>query len=358
MRLILWSNETGMHMATKLKPVPTLDDVAEVAGVSTATVSRCLNSPEHVGEKTRLKVMTVVQQLGYTPNFGAQALAAKRTNTIGAIVPTIDNAIFAKGIQAFQDELENHGITLLVASSSYDPVLEERQIRKLVSRGADGLFLIGLGRSAEITQFLKDRGIPYVASWVFDPDGSGPTVGFSNKEAMYELAHKVLELGHRRIGYISAPRETNDRAAARFEGLRQAVTDCGLNADDIEVEQAIYSFEDGKKAFKALMLRDRKPSVVLCGNDVLAVGAIKMAHEMGLNVPEDVSITGFDDIEIASVVEPALTTVHVPHKKMGNLAARALVGQISEGESAPSIKLKTHLMLRQTLGRPNAAFRT
>lgn len=345
-------------MRTKLKTIPTLDDVAEAAGVSTATVSRCLNSPEHVGEKTRIKVMKIVNQLGYTPNFGAQALAAKRTNTIGAIVPTIDNAIFAKGIQAFQDELENHGITLLVASSSYDPVLEERQIRKLVSRGADGLFLIGLARSAEISHFLKDRGIPYVASWVFDLNVSEPTVGFSNKEAMYELTRKVLELGHRRLGYISAPRETNDRAAARFEGLRQAAIDCGLNADDIEAEQAIYSFDNGKKAFKALMLRDRKPSVVLCGNDVLAVGAIKMAHEMGLNVPEDVSITGFDDIEIASVVEPALTTVHVPHKKMGYLAARALVEQISEGKPAPSIKLKTHLMLRQTLGRPHAEFRT
>lgn len=345
-------------MGTKPKTAPTLDDVAEAAGVSTATVSRCLNSPEHVGEKTRLKVLKFVQQLGYTPNFGAQALAAKRTNTIGAIVPTIDNAIFAKGIQAFQDELEIHGITLLVASSSYDPVLEEQQIRKLVSRGADGLFLIGLARSAEISQFLIDRGIPYVASWVFDPDGNGPTVGFSNKEAMYELTRKVLELGHRRIGYITAPRESNDRAAARFEGLRQAVLDCGLSTDDIEVEQAIYSFENGKKAFKALMLRDSKPSVVLCGNDVLAVGAIKMAHEMGLNVPQDVSITGFDDIDIASVVEPALTTVHVPHKKMGNLAARALVAQISDGKPAPSIKLKTHLMLRQTLGRPHASFRT
>ena len=119
--------------------IPTLEDVAAQSGVSTATVSRCLNSPGQVSKSTRERVMQAVSDLGYAPNFGARALAAKRTNTFGAIIPTMENAIFARGLQAFQDELREHGVTLLVASSSYSPDQEEEQIRSLVTRGADAL---------------------------------------------------------------------------------------------------------------------------------------------------------------------------------------------------------------------------
>ena len=149
--------------------VPTLADVARFAGVSTATVSRCLNAPEQVQEKTRDKVLAAVAELGYSPNFSAQSLAAKRTNTIGAIIPTMDNAIFARGLQAVQEELGRVGATLLVASSSYRRDLEADQIRALVARGADGLLLIGHDRDAEVYAFLDRRQVPVVVSWAYDP---------------------------------------------------------------------------------------------------------------------------------------------------------------------------------------------
>src|SRR6056300_579526 len=141
-------------------PLPTLADVADLAGVSSATVSRCLNAPDKVGQTTKVKVMSAINELGYSPNFGARALAAKRSNTFGAVIPTMDNAIFARGLQAFQEELHANGITLLVASSQYQAKIEEEQIQTLVTRGADAVLLIGFDRMPSIYEFLKKRDVP------------------------------------------------------------------------------------------------------------------------------------------------------------------------------------------------------
>jgi LacI family transcriptional regulator len=167
---------------------PTLQDVAAAAGVSTATVSRCLNFPDKVAERTRSKVMQAVKVLSYSPNFGARAMAARRTNTIGAIIPTMENAVFARGLQSFQDELREYGFTMLVASTSYRPEVEEEQIRALVARGADALLLIGHERSPEVYQFLDVQRIPTLVTWAFDGQSPRPSIGFDNRKAMRLMA--------------------------------------------------------------------------------------------------------------------------------------------------------------------------
>ena len=330
--------------------VPTLEDVAARAGVSTATVSRCLNSPDQVSEKTRDRVMQAVGDLGYAPNFGARALAAKRTNTFGAIIPTMENAIFARGLQAFQDELRQSGITLLVASSSYSPQQEEEQIRALVTRGADALLLIGQDRTPQSYAFLEKRKIPFVVAWVFDGASRRVSVGFDNRQAMKELAREVLELGHRHLGVITADRVGNDRARGRFEGICDALRDAGLDPGTIAVEESPYAIENGAQAFARLMQADPRPTAIMCGNDVLAAGAMRMAAKLGLRVPEDVSITGFDDIELADIVTPPLTTVHVPHREMGRRAAQKLLALRASDDPGPSIELATTLKWRASLG--------
>ncbi len=328
--------------------VPTLKDVADRAGVSTATVSRCLNAPDRVLAKTRERVLEAVIQLGYAPNFGAQALAARRTNTFGAIVPTLENAIFARGLQAFEDELAQNGITLLVASSSYSPEREEAQIRSLVARGADALLLIGHQRSPEIYDFLDKRQIPYVVAWTYAPNNPHMSIGFDNRKAMHELTSRVLELGHRKLAMITAPREGNDRARERWLGVLDAMAAHGLDPDSLQLAEVPYSITDGAAAFETLM--KAQPTAVLCGNDVLAAGAIKAARELGINVPGDVSITGFDDIEIAEIVSPALTTVHVPHRKMGGGAARMLVELCNGAAPGNNVELEATICWRQSLG--------
>ncbi|WP_050927678.1 LacI family DNA-binding transcriptional regulator [Aestuariivita boseongensis] len=330
--------------------VPTLEDVAARSGVSTATVSRCLNTPSQVSATTRERVMRAVSDLGYAPNFGARALAAKRTNTFGAIIPTMENAIFARGLQAFQDELGENGVTLLVASSSYSPQQEEEQIRSLVARGADALLLIGQDRTPKTYAFLDKRKIPYVVAWVFDRTNTRPSIGFDNRQAMKALADEVLEMGHRHLGVITAEREGNDRARGRFEGICDAARDHGINPDSLAVEETTYAIDNGAQAFARLMACTPRPTAVLCGNDVFAAGALMMARKMGLRVPEDVSITGFDDIELAEIVTPALTTVHVPHREMGRRAAQKLLSLRAGDDPGPSIELATTIQWRESLG--------
>ncbi|MEL7253148.1 MAG: LacI family DNA-binding transcriptional regulator [Pseudomonadota bacterium] len=330
--------------------VPTLADVARAAGVSTATVSRCLNAPGQVQKKTRERVLRAVDDLGYSPNFSAQSLAAKRTNTIGAIIPTMENAIFARGIQAVQEELARAGATLLVASSAYKPDLEIQQIRTLVARGADGLILIGHERDPAIYDFLERQNVPVCISWAYDPARAKPSVGFDNRAAMRAMAEEVVAHGHRRIAMISARQADNDRAFERVQGVREAMEAGGLDPADLVVFETDYTIEAGGAALASLVASSPGPSAVICGNDVLAVGAVKAAQKLGLRVPEDISITGFDDMELASVIVPALTTVHVPHRQMGVLAARQLWKMVTENTGGDSLRLDTELRIRGSLG--------
>ncbi|MEM7732594.1 MAG: LacI family DNA-binding transcriptional regulator [Pseudomonadota bacterium] len=332
--------------------VPTLADVARVSGVSTATVSRCLNAPEQVLKKTRDRVLEAVEELGYSPNFSAQSLAAKRSNTIGAIIPTMENAIFARGIQAVQEELGRAGATLLVASSAYKPDLENEQIRALVARGADGILLIGHARDLAIYDFLDRRNVPVCVSWAYDPSQPKPSVGFDNRSAMRAMAEEVLKRGHRRIAMISARQSDNDRARDRVQGVRDAMRTAGIDCSEMTVFETDYTIEAGGAALSTLVASSPGPSAVICGNDVLAVGAVKAAQRLGLRVPEDISITGFDDIELAEVIVPALTTVHVPHREMGVLAARQLWKMVTGSGPADSLELHTKLRLRGSLGPP------
>lgn len=332
---------------------PTLDDVARAAGVSTATVSRCLNEPAMVVPATRERVMKAVEELGYTPNFGGRALASRRTNTVGAVIPTMENDIFARGLQSFQEALSNAGVTLLVASSGYDMEREAEQIRALVGRGADGLLLIGAARPASTYEFLKRRAIPYVLVWSLGSTDDH-FIGFDNRQAAAKLAMRVIGLGHRRLAMIAGITHMNDRATDRVAGVRAAMEKAGLDPAALDVIEAPYTFEDGSNALEKLMAMSPRPTAVICGNDVIAVGAINKAKALGLRVPQDVSITGFDDIDIAMFVEPALTTIHVPHRRMGDAAAEQLLKLIAGKKADDKVEIETEIIERGSLGPPPA----
>jgi len=329
---------------------PTIDDVAHQAGVSTATVSRCLNTPDRVNPDTRERVMIAVNALGYEPNFGARVMAAKRSNTIGAIIPTMENAIFARGLQAFQEELDRNAYTLLVASSSYQPKLEQQQLRTLLARGADAMLLIGFARDQESYTLLSNRQVPTVVAWSYREDSPIASVGFDNYLAMRELANLVFHHGHRRLAVISAPSAHNDRAAERIHGVRDSAAKNGIDPKSLRIIETNYSIDNGAKAAHELLTATDRPTALICGNDVLAVGALKAARELSLRVPDDLSITGFDDIELAQIADPALTTVHVPHREMGRRAAKLLINMVEKGQRLPSEALATRIENRGTLG--------
>ena len=334
---------------TSHQAVPTLDDVAKAAGVSPATVSRSLNSPGLVSKSTLQRVKSAVDALGYTPHFGARSMSAKRTMTIGAIIPTMENAIFAKGIQAFQERLHSLGYTLLISSNSYDPEIEAEQVRTLASRGADGILLIGYWREEKVYEFLKQRNIPFLLAWAFAANNALPAIGFDNRASMYQLCDQVLAMGHRNIAVISGTIEGNDRATNRLKGITERLKVEGIDLASVPIIETPYDIDNGSDAFERLMRLPDRPSVVMCGNDVLAVGAMRRAQEMGIKIPSDVSITGFDGIELARVVTPKLTTVRVPHSEMGRLAADELVWMVESGEVGRSQELASEIVVEKSI---------
>jgi len=341
---------------TTKRKLPTLEDVAQAAHVSTATASRCLNEPAKVSKDTRERVMRAVDALNYTPNFGARAIAANRTGIFGVVIPTMENAIFARGVEAFQKALLVKNATMLVASSDYDPEQEAQQIRTLVGRGADGLLLIGFKRDPKVYKFLEDRGIAVVSAWSRSRDKKKSYVGFNNKKASKELVLEAISHGHSSFAYISAKTISNDRASARVEGAKQAIQESGFDPSSMQHIGTDYSVQNGKEAFFKIANTNKEamPSLIICGNDVLAVGAIQGAQSLGLNVPKDVSVIGFDDIELATIISPALTTVHVPHQEMGKKAAECLFDLVSDPSKPKRLELETYIVRRGSLGPPRA----
>jgi LacI family transcriptional regulator len=307
-----------------------------------------------VRAETRERVEAAVAELGYTPHFGGRALASNRTHTVGAVIPTMENAIFARGLQAMQETLAEAGVTLLVATSNYDGVREAAQIRALIGRGVDGLILIGEARDPATYELLERRGVPFVLVWSWRPDCPWTCIGFDNRAAAEALARRVLELGHRRIAMIAGVTRDNDRAAARVAGVRAALAERGLALSPPWLVEADYHLDTGAEAVAPLLALRPRPTAILCGNDVLAAGAMIGIREAGLKVPEDISVTGFDDIEIARLLDPPLTTVHVPHRRMGAAAAHVLLGLCGAARTAESRRLEAELVERASLGPPPA----
>ncbi len=334
-----------------MKNKPTLQDVADSAGVSTATVSRCLNTPDLVKASVREKINKTIQQLGYVPHGAARALASKRTRSIGVIVPTIDNAIFAEAIQALQRGITEANYTLLLASSEYSLTEELRSVNSLLSRGVDAIVLVGEDHAPEVISAIELHQIPYVNLWIYNQESHYSCIGFDNVDAGEQLAKHLTQLGHHNIAIISGFIENNDRALQRINGARNHFEANGKRLTTfIECK---YSIDKGKAAMHTIMKEHPETTAVFCGNDILAIGAIAAARDLGLTVPEDISISGFDNIEIASALDKPLTTISVPAKAMGLEAARYLLESIGKGgQTLQHIELKATLIIGETTAKP------
>ncbi len=330
---------------------PTLQDVADYAAVSTATVSRCLNSPQQVKEKLRDKVNAAVTALGYTPHGAARALASRRSYTIGAVVPTIANGLFAHTIEYLQQGIARQGYTLLLASSNYSQEEEFREVKSLVTRGLDGLVLIGNTHSPELYQLLEQQKIPFVNLWAWDPKAAHSCIGFNNNAAGRTIARHLFELGHRQVAIISGILDKNDRAVERLQGVRDFFAEQGHPLNDQLLRQCRYSTQESALALTELHATGRPFSAVICGNDILALGALAATRKLKIAVPAKLSITGFDNLEITAAISPGLTTINVPAQRMGKLAAQYLLDCIADNSrELTRIELLVDLIVRQTTG--------
>lgn len=330
----------------------TLRDVARDAQVSAATVSRALSNPEKVRPETLARVLAAAQACGYVLDGAARALRERRTRTIGAVIPTLDNAIFANATHALQRTLEQHGYTLLVACHEFDLAAEVNVARRLVERGVDGLVLVGLDHQDELFRILETAGLPYLLTWALDRSGRRPCVGFDNHAAATRVVQYLADIGHREIAMIAGETAHNDRARSRVEGVTAALAARALAFPPERLLERPYSFAAGREAMRMLAAQISRPSAVICGNDVLAIGALAECRALGIAVPGEISLTGFDDLEFSALTTPTLTTIHVPSHALGEASANALLRMVSGEVSTCCHELGVDLVVRETTAPP------
>ena len=328
-----------------------LVDVAKRADVSVATVSRVMNTPQVVRPDVRQRVNDVIKDMGYTRNAAARALRSQSNRLFGALVPTLNQAIYAAMIDALQRRLSEKGYLLVVGQTDFSPDTELLHVNALIEHGAEALVLVGHAHSPELYDLLERKKIPFINTYTYSPDSGHPCVGFDNALATRQMADFVMDLGHQDVAMIVGITKNNDRATERLEGVRQAIAARGMTLNPDYVFESRYTIDGGRHAMRQLLRLERPPTAVLTGSDVLAFGALVECKAQGIAVPEQVSIVGFDDMEFAAHLDPPLTTLQVPVAQMGQNAADYLLACVANEPRYDQVELETRLVVRKTTAK-------
>lgn len=324
---------------------PRLIDVARDSKVSLATVSRALAQPDLVNAATLKRVLSSAERLGYLAPWTPSA-TRPRARSFGAIVPTLDNATFSHALEAMQARLSQSGCQLLVASTGYSGAAEAEAIRSFISRGIDGLMLVGAARSPETIRLLDEAKLPVVLTWV--SDSRFDAISIDNIRCGRLAARHLLELGHTRIGVVTGTLNNNDRQQLRVDGIRAELTDAGLSLPEWRISQQPYTLAGGRAGLATLLSLANPPTAIISGIDIQAFGCLVEAQARGIGVPESLSLVGIDDLEMSAHLSPALTTVHISTASIGERAADRLVARLDGQKVERVTELPIELVVRQS----------
>jgi LacI family transcriptional regulator len=334
-----------------VKPRPTIIDVAERAGVSKSTVSRVIaDDGQGVSEAKKRRVRKAIAELGYVPNAVASSMRTARTNTIMLAIPDITNPFWPEVARGVQDVMDEAGYSVVFANSDWH-VQRERKYLGMVRRNRlDGLLINPVGVSNDE---LKALAVPTVILGLQQGIPDFDTVGSDSYAASKTALDHLVSLGHRRIGLISGQRQGRARSP-RLSAYVDFLRDAGLEKEDNLMVCMPFSLVGGMEGMAQLLALPQRPTAVYCDNDIIAIGALKAAHDDGLRVPEDISITGVDDIFAASTTTPPLTTVAKPKYDLGRQASRFLCEQIEQGvnDSPRTLLLSCRLQIRGSTAPP------
>ncbi len=331
---------------------PAARDVAKLAGVSTATVSRTLNFPDRVDPQTRERVLKAATRLRYVPDGAARSLRSRRSRMIGAVVPSFDYALYARTTSALQRRFDAHGYSMVLAEHHYDLASEARVTRQLIERGVDAFVFVGLDHDPALFSMLQDYGRPYVLSWGVDPMRRHPSIGFDNEAATRELTRQLVAMGHRRFGLLSAPLEGNDRARARGAGVRSALGEAGLRLEEKWVRHAPISLLAAADAMRSILSQPRHPTALIGTNDIFAVGAMIACREAGVAIPHDISIAGVDNTDLGATQTPGLTSIRTPISDIGDAAAAQLIARLEGAPFEAFREFPVEIVHRQSTAPP------
>lgn len=307
----------------------TLRDVAKLAGVAPITASRAVNSPGQVSAEVLRRVQDAVQRTGYVPNRVAGGLASSRSRLIAAVVPSIVVSVFVEMIETLNNTLFDAGYQLMLGQTGYSAVREEALLEAIIGRRPDGIFLTGIMLSARGRTRLLASGIPVIETWDLTPTPIDMLIGFSHADIGRTVADFLMSKGRRRLALV---RSGDERANRRAIAFSEAVAQRGLGEVCIDNVGDARSLKSGREALRRILAQVPDVDAVFCSSDLLAMGVLTEAQAQNMPVPQRLAIVGFGDVPYVADMVPALTTVHINGREMGQQAARFLVDR-AEGRT-------------------------
>ena len=335
--------------------MPTLQDVAHKAGVSTATVSKVLSNTPYFSEATRKKVMKAVEDVGYVPNLAARALTTGKTNIIGVVFPYIYETIFEdvmimSMLRGIESECRKRNHSILLSTPRIDEHID-MQFQMLVQSGYfDGMISLDSIQQTSFSEFATENGIPSVVIGYHQSDYYVRCDDFTGSR---DLMKHIVSLGHRNIGIITVPENTNIGIDKRIDGVRDICEEVGIEIGQLPIAYGDYSIESGQRGMETLLDEHPDLTAIVSINDRMAIGAIQYLQSIGKCVPQDMTVVGFDNIEHSQLITPALTTVDQRPVEQGKKAAHMLF-DVLDGKSPDSVVLDTRLILRGSSAPPSA----
>jgi LacI family transcriptional regulator len=322
-------------------------EVARLAKVSTATVSRTINGSDKVSPDTKERVRRAIEELKFYPNTWARALGSGRSSLYGLIISDITNPFFPELVKSFEDIAVQNGQEVLVANTSYDPARMEVCVSRMLQRKVDGVAIMTSEMDSRLITEFQSRDIPLVFLDTGTVEKQTSNIVVDYAAGVDAAVEHMVGLGHTEIGFIAGPavlRSARVRREAFAAGLKRTGIHAGL------IEEADHQVDGGHAAMARLLNGTTRPTAVLASNDMTAIGALGAIHERGLRVPEDISIVGFDDIQISAFTQPALTTVRLSREEIARVAFRALFSVRQEGGKGAEYRVTTTLVQRRSTG--------
>lgn len=315
-------------MDNKRRSAPiSLIEIAKQAAVSPATVSRAFNRPALVQAKTLARIMAVAKQHGFRPNRLGSSLRSGNTRTLGLVLPTLSNPVFADCFEGAEMRARESGYSVMMTVTHYDPALETAAVQRLIDHQLDGVILtVANPRQSVVLKALKTRGVSYVLA--YNESVAHPCSAVDNHAAACDMVEHLAQLGHRRIAFISGPLSMSDRAATRLAGSRNRARALGLPAIKHHVMPSHTQVDT--QILGQMLGSTSRPSALFCSNDLLATAVIVGLRQLGYSVPEDISVAGFDGIRYGTVMSPSLTTIEAAGYEIGKTACHLLLEQIEQ----------------------------
>ena len=326
----------------------TIREVAEIAGVSYATVSHVINNTRLVSPETRERVLAAMDALNYRPNALARSLRQGKTNTIGLVLPDSANPFFAEISRGIEDEAFKKGYSVFLCNTELDTKRELFYVDVLSKKQVDGIIFVAAGDQADSLDFLLQRNMPVVMIDRNVPNVEGDAVLTDHQLGGYLATRHLLELGHTQIACIAGPSSITP-SAERIIGYRKALEEAGLPFEENLVIRGDYHAQSGMDITNSLLKMNPRPTAIFALNDLMALGALRAAAEAGYSVPKDLAVVGYDDLEIARFTNPPLTTIAQPKKEIGAQAINLLVDRMARKSRPPSrLVLAPELIVRRS----------